>query len=134
MKTFLFFVALVCLTGCSSSESVQSSGLIAKPGPTAKPLTINQLNHSYRQRFDNGSVDDGAPVIVTAPAPGYISAGGPGAAAVDAWKSSHCRPGSPEATQYPCVTSMPNGDACQIGSCRPAEIKGLPSLAEINRQ
>lgn len=131
MKTILLFVALVCLTGCSSPDSVQSSGLLANPGPTVQPLTVNQLNQGSRQRVAGGSAGS---VVITAPAPGQISAGGPGSAAVDAWKGSHCRPGSPEASQYPCVTSMPNGDACQLGSCLPAEIKGLPSLAEINRQ
>lgn len=139
MKTLLLFVALACLVGCSSVESVQSSSLIANPGPTAQPLTINQLNQGVRPRVAGGSAgyanrDDGAPIVVIAPAPGQISAGGPGSASVDAWKGSHCKPGSPEASQYPCVTSDKSGNACQLGSCLPAEIKGLPSLAEINRQ
>ena len=131
MRAVMFFIALVCLTGCSSPGSIESNNLFANPGPTVRPLTINQLNQNPRPRV---SGEAGGSVVITAPAPGQISAGGPGSAEVDAWKGSRCRPGSPEASQYPCVTSMPNGDACQLGSCRPAEINGLPSLAEINRQ
>lgn len=125
MKYIAAIVIALLFSGCDLPAGPQNN---LTAGPTPAPLTINQLNQQPRVRISGRPVEGDAPVVVIAPRPGQITAGGPGSVAVDAWKDSHCRPGSPEASQYPCVTSMPNGDACQIGSCRPAEIKGLPPM------
>lgn len=83
MKYIAAIVIALFFTGCVNLPAVPQNDLVV--GPTPAPLTINQFNQQPRVRISGRSVnyanrDDGAPVIVAAPAPGQISAGGPGSA------------------------------------------------------
>jgi hypothetical protein len=114
----------------------------AQAGADSVSVGIEQAARSTTYaRLQQGPSDGGAvygqsampageyPVVtMAAPVVGQINASGPGTANVEAWRQRNCEPGSKYANQYPCVTSDQSGNACQIGTCRPAEIQGLPAL------
>lgn len=114
---------LICsfLAGCNLPAIPQFT---VAPSPTPKPVAV--------QEFNNGSAPGDASVSISVPAaPGITQ---PLNSQVSEWMKTNCAPGNPAANKYPCVTSDANGNACQLGSCLPAEIPGLPPLSSLPRE
>lgn len=97
----------------------------------AHPVTLQQYKQAEgnlpKLQIDQNTADVNSPGRITI-GPGTVTIDNIGQGtdhtnpAVREWKRTACRPGSSESRRYPCVTSMPNGDACQIGSCLPADL------------
>jgi hypothetical protein len=109
MKRLITILIMSLMVGCAAPDVVQGNRLLASP--TATPQTIQQLNQQPVQvRIGNGDV------IID-------NIGADHSSAEMRQMRAACRPGS---NQYPCVTSDTKENACQIGTCLPAEIQGLP--------
>lgn len=126
-------VLLIAAVGVSASGLNLQGFLQKKPTDATEIAPTDERRPTLRRRgtaSDGGAVqfgqqedDASGTITIPAPAPGQRTKGGPGSAYMDQWYEAH-----PEAFQDA------NGNAAQIGSGRPAEVPGLPSLAEIERR
>lgn len=111
------------------------AGVEAESIPSGIEQTAQRTSYARLQEgpSDGGRVyttpdTETAGVSMQAPRVGQMIVAGPGSGNVTKWIERNCTPGSKWANQYPCVTSDQYGNACQIGTCRPAEIPNLPPL------